>query len=242
MNNLTVYRCGKKYINDQKSWMVDNKTHINRLYYICSGYVYCDNMRLDEGKLYLISDHEAHTFQLEENFEHIFFDFWISPTFNAFSVLEVDLQKDPSLLSLIIASGNLLDVYPNKEVAAILLRKILSVIDKRTPIYMQIDENISKVIDIIFNSNNKIYSIDELAQIAKSNKYYFIKSFKKATGMTPHKFINNIRMERALSLLKKEYPIKHVAEECGFSSVSSFSTSFKNSFGMNPSEANKIFK
>jgi AraC-like DNA-binding protein len=60
---------------------------------------------------------------------------------------------------------------------------------------------------------------------------------KELTGQTPHDFIRSIRLKQAANLLStRNMSITEVVYACGFSNAASFSTMFKNVYGMSPRE------
>lgn len=84
------------------------------------------------------------------------------------------------------------------------------------------------------NFKNKI-TIDELAEIAGYSTPYFKRSFKKFYKISPGEYLNNIRINKAKTMLKaRMYTINEITNECGFSSESYFSHAFKNAVGISP--------
>lgn len=69
------------------------------------------------------------------------------------------------------------------------------------------------------------------------SQYYFCRLFKQSTGMTPHRYLIQQRVERAKQLLRqKEGAIAHVAMECGFANPSHFAKHFRQYTGVTPKE------
>jgi AraC family transcriptional regulator len=70
-------------------------------------------------------------------------------------------------------------------------------------------------------------SLQELADVVGMNLYRFVRSFKQSTGVPPHRYVLQQRIERAKSLLaNSEVPIVEVALRAGFAGQSNFSTAF----------------
>lgn len=66
---------------------------------------------------------------------------------------------------------------------------------------------------------------------------YFRKLFREAYGISPLKFINQLRIKRAKKLLKTGYyRVGESATLSGFDDMKYFSTVFKKSVGLAPTE------
>ena len=84
-----------------------------------------------------------------------------------------------------------------------------------------------------------------LAELSGMSTVYFRKLFTKRYGLSPMKYLSNIRIENAKNLLLAgNMSASEIAEAIGFSSVYSFSRAFKKATDMSPTEfvkANKNF-
>lgn len=62
-------------------------------------------------------------------------------------------------------------------------------------------------------------------------------AFKQYFGCAPKQYLMGIRLREARKLLSETaYPLKTVAQKCGFSSTNRFNTHFMNYFGISPSD------
>ena len=96
---------------------------------------------------------------------------------------------------------------------------------------------IEDTIAYINNHLTEILSLNDLASQASLSPFYFSRLFKKETGFSPHEYVILSRINNAKYLLNfPELSIKDVCFKTGFSSESSFCTTFKKSVGMTPSE------
>lgn len=76
---------------------------------------------------------------------------------------------------------------------------------------------------------------DELAGMANMSKYYFIRTFRGAFGVTPVKYHQMMRIEKAKELIQfTSLAITEIAEKLGFPGIHSFSRTFRKIEGVPP--------
>lgn len=81
----------------------------------------------------------------------------------------------------------------------------------------------------------KNITVAELADSIGLSQNYFLRSFKRSTGKTPHQFLLEQRVARAAELLKKTaLPLSEIALRCGFSNQSHLTVQFRLRNGMTP--------
>jgi AraC family transcriptional regulator len=79
-------------------------------------------------------------------------------------------------------------------------------------------------------------TLARLAAVARLSRFHFSRAFAQATGVPPHTFVVQRRLEAAKALLQAtDLSIEHVARRCGFADASHFSARFRRSFGVTPS-------
>jgi AraC-like DNA-binding protein len=103
---------------------------------------------------------------------------------------------------------------------------------------------IESVIHYIENNLSEDLSLDALSKYASFSPTHFHTCFKKSTGMTLRDFVEESRIRAAVRLLvNTDLTLSEIAYDCGFSSQSYFSYSFKRRMGLTPREyAKQIFK
>ncbi|EPR44272.1 Helix-turn-helix, AraC domain-containing protein [Desulfovibrio sp. X2] len=79
-------------------------------------------------------------------------------------------------------------------------------------------------------------SLEELAQLAGLSRYHLLRVFKRDTGMAPHAFHTQMRIDRAKRLLRRGLPIAEVAFAVGFADQSHFSNKFRQFVGATPGQ------
>lgn len=85
-----------------------------------------------------------------------------------------------------------------------------------------------RVIDYIRDNLGVDLKIAEIAQQVNMSPSHFTRQFKLATGLAPHQYIMQKRIEAAKKLLSEtEIPIAQIALEIGFQSQSRFTTLFR---------------
>ena len=78
-------------------------------------------------------------------------------------------------------------------------------------------------------------TLKEMATIAGLSPTHFGRAFRAATGMAPHQYLQDLRMQRARRLLETTtLSITQIAFDCGFEQSTSFATSFKKLVGVSP--------
>lgn len=78
-------------------------------------------------------------------------------------------------------------------------------------------------------------SVEEIAREVRFSTYYFARSFRKAFAITPHKYIQSLRVERAKHrIISSNDPLAQIAVECGFSDQSHMNRVFKRIMGITP--------
>lgn len=87
-----------------------------------------------------------------------------------------------------------------------------------------------------YNFMNDI-SLSEIAAACACSESTVSHLFKKHTGVSAKKYINNLRISQAKKfLLTSELSISTIAQMCGFSNINYFPTAFKKQVGVNPTE------
>jgi transcriptional regulator GlxA family with amidase domain len=86
-----------------------------------------------------------------------------------------------------------------------------------------IDANYSSAIDL-----------DNIADAACFSKFHFVRLFKQIYDKTPHQYLTNIRIDRAVEMLEDGFSVKKTCFAVGFDSVSSFTGLFKRRIRRSP--------
>jgi transcriptional regulator GlxA family with amidase domain len=76
--------------------------------------------------------------------------------------------------------------------------------------------------------------VADMAQQCGMSERNFHRKFTEQLGITPAKFLENLRLERAKVLLEANLAPKVVAQKIGFQSESAFRSAFRSQFGITP--------
>src|SRR6201992_2151703 len=77
--------------------------------------------------------------------------------------------------------------------------------------------------------------VDDLAAAAGLSRAHFSREFRRAFGEPPHRYLLTRRLERAAALLRNtDRTVGEICLDVGLTSVGSFTTSFKRTFGKTP--------
>jgi AraC-like DNA-binding protein len=93
---------------------------------------------------------------------------------------------------------------------------------------------------MIENEDLKDMTVDNLAEHLKVDRTTLFRTFKETFGVSPKKYIDRLRIEKACQLLSmNQLKIKDIAKACGYSNQSYFSQIFEKHFECSPSEWRK---
>ncbi len=70
-------------------------------------------------------------------------------------------------------------------------------------------------------------SLEEVSKAVGLSQYHFLRTFKRATGLSPHVYRTQQRLEKAKQMLKKGIPLAEIALATGFNDQSHFNNKFR---------------
>jgi AraC family transcriptional regulator len=92
-----------------------------------------------------------------------------------------------------------------------------------------------RVLDYIDAQLTGELGLIELAAIAGLSPHHFLEAFKISVGKSPHRFVTERRVQRALELLRDDArSIAEIANAAGFSSQSHLTANFRRVTGLTP--------
>jgi AraC-like DNA-binding protein len=91
--------------------------------------------------------------------------------------------------------------------------------------------------DAIDRSYAHPLDIPNLAEVASVSEAHFIRTFKATFGETPHRYLQRRRVERAMFMLREsDRRVTDICMEVGFTSLGTFSRTFREIVHVTPSE------
>lgn len=78
------------------------------------------------------------------------------------------------------------------------------------------------------------YCVNGLAKLTGRSVRQLERFFLKSTGLSPHEYLRQLRMRRAVELLKDCSQVKEVAMLLRYKQVGHFSRDFRRAFGVSP--------
>ncbi|MBQ2741729.1 MAG: helix-turn-helix domain-containing protein [Oscillospiraceae bacterium] len=109
------------------------------------------------------------------------------------------------------------------------------------PVTAMSNTELDRVANFIYNNFSNEISVDDLVKVSNFERRQFYRVFKEKFGTTPKKYINELRLNKAKTLLTNtNMPIHEIAAFCGFQSEHYFSRVFSAGEGVSPSEYRKV--
>ena len=165
--------------------------------------------------------------------------------FGLFDAATGGAQIGPSVMSPTLQLVNELgrgagaDKVFARKLASVVVDQILRVLagdsgQRISPDRLQLGR-LNAVVDWVAKNLDKAITNAILAERAGLSEPHFRHMFAKAMGISPIRYVQQQRVERARELLANtNLPIAHLASECGFVSQSYLTTCFRTTYGMTP--------
>lgn len=98
------------------------------------------------------------------------------------------------------------------------------------------DPRIARALDKLHADFAEPLTIAELAQTAGLSRFHFGRCFADVTGLSPHRYLTQVRVQAGASLLRlTRRSVTEVALSVGFGDASAFARAFRRQFGQSPS-------
>jgi AraC-like DNA-binding protein len=77
-------------------------------------------------------------------------------------------------------------------------------------------------------------TLGELAAAVELSPFHALRLFSRVVGMPPHAWRTQLRLQRAVDLLRRGLPVGEAAAECGYADQSHFTRHFRRAYGVPP--------
>ncbi|MGL1892445.1 MAG: AraC family transcriptional regulator [Spirochaetaceae bacterium] len=195
------------------------------------------NIDLKPEKIYLIAPMTQYTPYCRSEVEHFYIHFSLPREYSSMSqgIWEID-PRHFRYSEIRDISKDILNSYSRRllfmEIINFSLRQLPSSFFEQRhhnplgEIFLWLDKNLHK------NCDNKV-----LAEFSGFSEDTLNRYFLKETGITPQKYVRNLRISRGANLLKlTENSVEQIAELCGFYDRPHFHRLFKKGTGFTPVE------
>jgi AraC-like DNA-binding protein len=95
-------------------------------------------------------------------------------------------------------------------------------------------DRLACITDRLHDAYGERLPVEQLAQMAGMSRYAFIRAFRAATGMAPHAYQLDLRINAARRLLREGRALTAIAHDLGFADQAHFQRAFKERVAMTP--------
>ncbi|TDV41077.1 helix-turn-helix domain-containing protein [Actinophytocola oryzae] len=100
-----------------------------------------------------------------------------------------------------------------------------------------IEAAVERVIRAMRENLGEQITMDDMARAAMFSKFHFSRIFLRVTGISPGRFLSALRLQEAKRLLlTTSMPVADISHVVGYNSIGTFSSRFRFSVGVSPSE------
>lgn len=101
-------------------------------------------------------------------------------------------------------------------------------------------ERLTNILKYLDSHYSEKLSLQTIAEKEHVNYYYLSHFFKSTVGISFKEYLKNYRLNKSLEFLcNSRHSITSIAYDCGFPNIKSYTTAFREKFGMLPSEYRK---
>ncbi|MFI9402019.1 helix-turn-helix domain-containing protein [Nocardia sp. NPDC052316] len=100
-----------------------------------------------------------------------------------------------------------------------------------------VSDHIADSIKYMWENCGQQVTLDDLADVAKCSKFYFVRRFRAETGWSPARFLAAIRLARSKKLLAStSMRVSDISYAVGYLSYGTFTSRFTEAVGLSPSQ------
>ncbi|SIT43091.1 DNA-binding domain-containing protein, AraC-type [Paraburkholderia ribeironis] len=121
------------------------------------------------------------------------------------------------------------------ELAAATLRAAGVATRAAAPVSATANARVAQIVRLIDDTPGEPHTLTSLAAAANLSEFYFLRTFQRVTGVTPHQYLLRTRLRAAaLRLQDGGAKIVDIAFDCGFNDLSNFNHAFRAEFAVSP--------
>jgi len=110
----------------------------------------------------------------------------------------------------------------------------------RTSTKKEIYKRVCVARDVLNSNYSDMIGLSAVGAASSLSVPQLVRQFKNAFGITPHRYLINVRLQRAAGLLQQtDIPVNEIAWRCGFENASAFSRAFRAAYGHNATSLRK---
>jgi AraC family transcriptional regulator len=100
-----------------------------------------------------------------------------------------------------------------------------------------------RAIERLRSDSDADVSLDALASDAGLSRFHFCRAFKESTGLSPHAWLRQYRLEQAMDMLRdSDASVVSIAAALGYASQTAFAAAFRRLTGETPSDWRRRFR
>ncbi len=121
--------------------------------------------------------------------------------------------------------------------AACVLEHTTSPPRRTPPVTRRTRDAVFTALDHLERNASEECSLSGLAAVVGLSPYHFLRLFKREIGVTPYRFLMQVRIRNAVELLRgTRLPVTEIAFSVGFGDLSNFTNFFRREIGCSPSQ------
>lgn len=102
-------------------------------------------------------------------------------------------------------------------------------------------EEVEQVCSYLEQHYGEKITLDQLSEIAHLNKHSLVRNFTRYKGITPYRYLETLRIDKAKKLLEQGESLLAAAQQTGFYDQSHFANYFNRLIGLTPSQYQSVF-
>lgn len=193
---------------------------------------------LVKNQIFIIRPYEINTYTADTNdpWEYIWIGFRAGITLPPAFTMH-DTVYAPELLRVFREALNAPEKYNYEAFLCSRIWEIISFMSAEETPSEAFEMYIRPALNIMETEYPNGIKVNDIAERLHINRSYFSSLFNEVVGKPPHEYLTELRMEKAIKLMRSNnYSITVTANSVGFSDVFAFSRAFKKRYGISPSD------